>query len=380
MGVACELHHLSRPSWACHTIRRTPFDSGDPLSKHATDIKKPTALLAEPLAAVAKRRVARSEHGDGRGLRVAPPFTPILGVPHDRNNPSQATGLTSSSSLLPIVFFAIAAQLLPGCISRLQSPDFLSTGLPLQTRLTAPRKYTVTRSQLIVHSDFELPANHRLLDDLIARSGDLSRELSLPSSDEPIHVYLFEDSQQYNSFMRVRHPNAPPTRAAFHETDTRLQVYAHWGDRVAEDLRHEVMHGYIHSVVPNAPLWLDEGLAEYFEVPRGTGGLNRTHVAWLASHLRAGDWRPDLDRLERLSPAEGMTRGDYAEAWAWVHFLLQSKDRTRRELLGNHLRRLRQHGSSEPISTVLGRFDQRASDELVVHIQRLAAEFDQAGR
>ena len=46
------------------------------------------------------------------------------------------------------------------------------------------------------------------------------------------------------------------------ETDTRLTVYAYWGDRVAEDLRHEVTHGYLHTMVPHVPLWLDEGLAQ----------------------------------------------------------------------------------------------------------------------
>ena len=67
-------------------------------------------------------------------------------------------------------------------------------------------------------------------------------------------------------------PSVPSRRAFFLETDTRLAVYAHWSDRVAEDLRHEVAHGYLHSVVPGLPLWLDEGLAEYFEVPRGQNG------------------------------------------------------------------------------------------------------------
>ncbi|MBN2295191.1 MAG: DUF1570 domain-containing protein [Pirellulales bacterium] len=196
----------------------------------------------------------------------------------------------------------------------------------------------------------------------------------MPSSDEPIHVYLFEDAEQYAAFMNMRYHNAPQSRAIFLETDTRFQVYAHWGDRVAEDLRHEVMHGYIHSVVPNTPLWLDEGLAEYFEVPRGSNGLNRAHVDWLVSHLRTGDWRPDLARLERLTPPDGMTRADYAEAWAWVHYLLKSQDRTRRDLLGNYMRRLRQHGSSEPVSSMLTRIDQRASDELIMYIQRLAED------
>ncbi len=305
-------------------------------------------------------------------------FSSLFGGKH-RGCPSQATGPTGNSLLLPLVFFAIVPLFFCGCISRLQSPDFFPhPRLPLQARLTVPHKHTLTPGQLVIHSDCELSGNHRLFDDLIARSADLSRELSLPRAREPIHVYLFEDATQYNAFMRLRHPNAPRTRAAFLETDTRLQVYAYWGDRIAEDLRHEVMHGYIHSVVPNTPLWLDEGLAEYFEVPRGTRGLNHAHLRWLASQLSEGDWRPDLARLERLSPADGMTRGDYAEAWAWVHFLLQADDHRRCELLGNYLRRLRQHGSSEPLSLALARIDQRASDELVMHIQRLAAEFDQS--
>ena len=58
------------------------------------------------------------------------------------------------------------------------------------------------------------------------------------------------------------------------ETDARLAVYAQWGDRMAEDLRHEVTHGYLHSVVPDVPQWLDEGIAKFYEVPRGQRGLN----------------------------------------------------------------------------------------------------------
>ena len=38
-------------------------------------------------------------------------------------------------------------------------------------------------------------------------------------------------------------------------------------------------HGYLHSAFPSIPLWLDEGLAEYFETPRGDAGLNGRHVA-----------------------------------------------------------------------------------------------------
>ena len=67
----------------------------------------------------------------------------------------------------------------------------------------------------------------------------------------------------------TRHfPGTPSRRAFFVESPTHLSVYAQWGDRVQEDLRHEVVHGYLHAVLRDIPLCLDEGIAEYFEVPR----------------------------------------------------------------------------------------------------------------
>lgn len=172
--------------------------------------------------------------------------------------------------------------------------------------------------------------------------------------------------------MKTTARSVSPTPASFNATDSRLEVYAHWSDRVAEDLRHEVTHGYIHSVVPNTPLWLDEGLAEYHEVPDATNGVNHEHVRWLVAGLKSGEWKPDMARLERLGPADGMTRADYAEAWAWVHFFFHSGGRGWHDLPGEYLRRLRQHGSTEPLSVAISRIDERACDELIMHIQRLA--------
>ena len=93
----------------------------------------------------------------------------------------------------------------------------------------------------------------------------------------------------------------PTRRAFFVESDTRLAVYAHWSDRVGEDLRHEVAHGYLHSMVPGLPLWLDEGLAEYFEVPRGNNGLNRPHLELLSDMMQYNGWQPNLERLAALT-------------------------------------------------------------------------------
>jgi hypothetical protein len=235
-------------------------------------------------------------------------------------------------------------------------------------QLTLPNRYVIVREQLVLHSDFPIPARHRLFEELTARRADLSRRVELPLSDESIHVYLFEDAGRFDGFMRLYHPEFPRRRAYFVETDTRLAVYAQWGDHVGEDLRHEVTHGYLHSVLPNVPLWLDEGLAEYFELPRGSNGLNQPHREMLLRQIQAG-WIPNLRRLEELDPTVDMCLADYAESWAWVHFLLNTTPE-RQDLCRSYLAELRRDGTAEPLSQRLEQMRGTPVREMARHIQR----------
>ena len=234
-----------------------------------------------------------------------------------------------------------------------------------------PVRNAIVFDQLVIHSDFALPHKHRLLEDLRMQRGDVLARLNLPASDEPIHVYLFESEADFAKYLREHHPDFPVRRAFFVESDTRLAVYAQWGDRVAEDLRHEVSHGYLHSVVRNIPLWLDEGLAECFEVPRGDAGLNRPHVQLLLNKLLTQGWRPNLERLEHLSTAGEMTQDDYAESWAWAFWLLNTHPQ-KRDLLQQHLLALRRQGNIEPLSQALRRIEPQPEQALVEHLYRLA--------
>lgn len=238
---------------------------------------------------------------------------------------------------------------------------------------TLPDQTAIVRDQLVVSSTFALPKKHRLVEELAAQRYDLSVKLALPTSDEPIHVYLFDNADKFAAFMRQRFPSFPQRRAFFVETDTQLTVYAHWGDRVAEDLRHEVAHGYLHAVVPNLPLWLDEGLAEYFEVPRGRRGFNRPHVEALSQQLAAGGWRPDMRRLESLLSAAGMTQLDYAESWAWVHLLLEGQPQAT-PVLKDYLNVLRRDGAAEPLSARLARQLPNHAEAFANHVYQLAQQ------
>lgn len=230
-----------------------------------------------------------------------------------------------------------------------------------------PERNAVTYDQLVIHSDVPLPSSHRLLEDLRLLRVDVLQTLALPASDEPIHVYLFETEASFDEFMKHAYPKFPTRRAFFVENDTRLSVYAFWGDRVAEDLRHETTHGYLHSVVPNMPLWLDEGLAEFFEVPRNAVGLNRPHAEQLLSLLMTQGWRPNLSRLETITSVGEMRQEDYAESWAWMHWLLVG-DLEMRIILQQYLQSLRVQSIFVPLSALVKSHRPEAEHQVCDHL------------
>ncbi len=239
-------------------------------------------------------------------------------------------------------------------------------------RAALPDRYQAAFSPLLIYSDFPLPAADVLLHELTAQRRELADRLGLPTSGQPVQVYLFASAERLRAYVRARHPDFPDRRAFFVESDRGLAVYAQWGDCMAEDLRHELTHAYLHSVVPNLPLWLDEGLAKYFELPSGRHGLNPQYVRQIVAAIARGEWHPDLRRLELLDPAADMTQKDYVEAWAWVHFLLESQPPCK-DLLCQYLAELRGHGRITPLSARLTALAGHPEWEVSEHVRQLAA-------
>jgi len=249
----------------------------------------------------------------------------------------------------------------------------LLSGCLFGQRAVLPVDNSVVRDQLVIYTDFDLPRRHRLINELVALRSRLAATLQLPTSDEPIHVYLFDSSKQYQKFMDRHYSDFASRRAFFVRTDTNLTVYAHWGDRVAEDLQHEVAHGYLHSVVPHLPLWLDEGLAEYFEVPKGLRGVNPPHVKLLMEKYTKDKWTPDLKRLERLTDAIEMDQMDYAESWLWVHMLLESTP-DRLEIIRTNLKTMRDNGTAPPLSKLVEQMEPSPERSLFQHLKSLVED------
>ncbi len=259
------------------------------------------------------------------------------------------------------------------CLSLLLLFAFAGCTVAWQNRAALPERFSAVRQPIAIHSDIELPGASLLLDELAAEQGELCRRLGLPALREQVQVYVFENAEKLHKFIQARHPTFPDRRAFFVETELKLAIYAQAGDRLTEDLRHEMTHAYLHSALGKSPpLWMDEGLAKYFEVPPGRNGLNRQYVHQIAVAMQKGAWHPNLRRLEQLDPAGDLSQADYVESWAWVHYLLESQP-PQADLLRQYLAELRaKRGPAEPVTARLTALVGHPEWELLEHVRLVA--------
>ena len=182
----------------------------------------------------------------------------------------------------------------------------------------------------------------------------------------PVEVYILDDRRSFEHFLTFYYPDLPHRRAFFLANGNQRVIYTFFSDRLEEDIRHEATHALLHVAVGDIPLWLDEGLAEYFEGPAEAKGLNPEHAGRLPGDL-AGGWKPDLARLESLRTVRQMTPRDYRESWAWVHYLLNDGRPQKAALLG-YLSDLRASAQARPIS---GRLEGPTCEPMLAHLGKL---------
>jgi hypothetical protein len=241
-----------------------------------------------------------------------------------------------------------------------------------ETALAAPSKHSLRVSQFVFVSDFELKADMPLFKELTALRDQIYKELQLPPGTTLVQVCLFDTRERYEAFMHAKYPQLPRRRAFFVAQERwrsgpeDLLVYTYWGDRAQQDLRHELTHGILHSVLRDVPMWLDEGLAEYYELPPDWRGVNPQHL----DVLRQSGLQPDLARLEELTEVQQMTPVEYRESWAWVHLMLQGKPEAKTVLLA-YLQQLRTNRAPGPLRPRLAAAVPALDDTLLRHLAKL---------
>lgn len=184
----------------------------------------------------------------------------------------------------------------------------------------------------VVRAEFPLAGRENLLRQLAQLQEDLHHSLGVPRAREPIEIYLFRTKSSYSSYLRQHLPKVPYRRALYVKRQGPGQVLAYWSRELPTDLRHECTHALLHAVLPMVPLWLDEGLAEFFEVPAQKRAFDNPHLARLRWNLMFSR-PPKLENLEKKSDLAQMKQTEYRSSWAWVHFMLLGPEQAREELL-----------------------------------------------
>jgi hypothetical protein len=241
-----------------------------------------------------------------------------------------------------------------------------------------PGKYSHRESQFVFYSDYPLEANQPLFKELDELREQICGELKLPTSNNLIQVFLFEDQEHYEKYMRSRYAELPPRRAFFIKQPKNaggaddLMVFTYRGQFFRQDLRHELTHGILHSVLRDVPLWLDEGLAEVYELPPENNGINSSHL----EQIRRAPFQPDMARLEQLGDVKQMQRPEYREAWAWVHFMLRGKPESKAVLL-SYIQQLRNplpQGAPMPrLLPKLREVNEAPTEAILEHVKKMDA-------
>jgi hypothetical protein len=184
----------------------------------------------------------------------------------------------------------------------------------------------------VCRADFPLEGMDGLLADLAQLQTDLRQVLGIAAPGERIEILLFRDQASYRAYLSQHLPQVPYRRALYVKLQGPGMVFAYRSRELEVDLRHECTHALLHAALPMVPLWLDEGLAEYFEVAPAERSFGNPHLSGVRWSVRLG-MPPKLEALEGKRDLSEMGRTEYRNAWAWTHFMLHGSAEAHEELV-----------------------------------------------
>ena len=200
--------------------------------------------------------------------------------------------------------------------------------------------HVTTCGVVVVQANFPLTEVATILDEIAQLQHDLNRYIGVPAPREKIELCLFKNEESYINFLRDCFPKAPRDRRALYvKLDNKPGTLMVQKSKDFEvDLRHEMTHAIIHASIPKVPIWLDEGLAKYFEVPFQDRAGNHPYLSQVRWNAKLGTV-PSLERLVKLETIDDMGSKEYRDSWAWTHFLIHRSPETHR-LLAAYLQML----------------------------------------
>jgi len=156
----------------------------------------------------------------------------------------------------------------------------------------------------------------------------------------PVTVMVFRDEQSYRPFEPL-YQGRPSDVVGFFQSSHDVDYITLSVDRKnVRDPYSLAFHEYVHLLVrnsfTNAPLWFNEGLAEYYSTFEIADGNRRVTLGKpVSAHeqlLRAGELIPlekllSVNRDSEFYNEKAKRSLFYAESWAFVHYLMSGERR-----------------------------------------------------
>ncbi len=221
--------------------------------------------------------------------------------------------------------------------------------LDLRPSFSKRLPYSQVCGVVVCQSDTPLSGLQSTVDEITQLQVDLKKYLAIPEANQKIELCVFSTEKAYRSFLEHEFPGAPKDRRALYvKKDGPGIVLLQRTDDFEIDLRHEMTHAIIHASIESVPIWLDEGLAKYFEPRPEERAFHNPYLGKVRFAARFGSV-PSLERLEKLENISEMDDiREYRESWAWIHYLLHGSPQTHR-LLAGYLQLLAQADGKKPL-------------------------------
>ena len=187
----------------------------------------------------------------------------------------------------------------------------------------------------LLRSEFPLQDVHGLVQDLGDLQQDLEETLRLECQPQSIQIHLFQSKRSYDHYLRSDGIPEGVNRQALYVPGKEAgagRIYAYRQHDLETDVRHETTHALLHTALPYVPIWIDEGLAEYFEVRGSLREKGHSHRKELRDAIRYQGWKPNIEKLEAKRKLLDMNGKDYRDSWGIVHFLLHGPKEARKAL------------------------------------------------
>jgi len=235
-----------------------------------------------------------------------------------------------------------------------------------------PRSWPWERTvgPFLLHADFPVgdTAAESIVGEIVSLRDSLAKATNLPLPGDRVYFFFFSTDHNYRRYLQRWFPDAPQRPALYIKGRGPGMVFAVADRDFRVDLRHETTHALLHSALPAVPLWLDEGLAEYFERAPSERYNGHSHLRRLRMNLFLHQ-HVTLEKLESLRTAADMGDREYRFAWAWTHLLLHGPEPARTALV-EMIDDLGRQRPITPISQRLKAFDDDADALFREHWRR----------